>query len=253
MDEPVYRPDLSLRGKLRRRTVRLYHRREATTAPPRAMVSFAFDDAPASAAAAGAAVLEQRGLRGTYFISAGLAGTTGHMGPYASRGDVERLSAAGHEIACHTFSHLDCGDADAASVSAEIDRNAEAFAEWGLPAATTFAYPFGDVGAGAKRAIDGRFSLARALHPGVIRRGSDLNQAPAIRVEGEGGEASALGWLGRAARVPGWVILFTHGVEREASAFGTTERSWSRLADECLRLGFEVVTVAQGAARMQAA
>jgi len=62
----AYEPDRSLKGKLRRRLIRLAHRRPARVKLARPMVSFSFDDAPATACEAGAKVLEARGLRGTY-------------------------------------------------------------------------------------------------------------------------------------------------------------------------------------------
>ena len=46
-DIPAYSADRSLKGKLRRRLVRLAERRPAKRAPDRPMVSFSFDDAPA--------------------------------------------------------------------------------------------------------------------------------------------------------------------------------------------------------------
>ena len=91
----VDQPDRSLKGKLRRRLVRLAQRRPAAASPSRPMVSFSFDDAPASAALTGAALLEARGLRGTYYIAAGLAGTDGPMGRFADSGQIVRLALAG--------------------------------------------------------------------------------------------------------------------------------------------------------------
>ena len=58
----AYHADSSWRGKLRRRTVRLASRRPARS-PRRPMLSFAFDDVPASAVVTGAEILERRGLR----------------------------------------------------------------------------------------------------------------------------------------------------------------------------------------------
>ena len=252
MDQQVYRADPSLKGKLRRRLARLYRRRPATRPLERPMVSFAFDDAPASAARAGAEILEARGLRGAYFICAGLAGRTAHMGPYATREDVLRLVEAGHEIACHTYSHLDCGKADVGAIEVELDRNAEALAAWGVPRLATFAYPYGDVSPAAKRATARRFTCARALHRGLIGPGSDLNQAPAVGIEGQDGEALARRWLARAEPRKAWLILFTHAVEAEPTPFGASRDALGRLADAALARGFEVVTVAEGARRMRA-
>lgn len=246
----AYQPDRSLKGKLRRRLVRLAHRRPLAVAPERPMVSFAFDDAPLTAARAGAAVLEARGARGSYFVSAGLAGSEAPMGVCAEAADYRALAEAGHEIACHTFSHLDCGKAPGTAAASDVARNAEALSAWGLPAPTTFAYPYGDVGFGPKAALGARFALLRALHPGVIGMGCDLNQAPAVGVEGETGEATARRWLAEARARRAWVILFTHDVRPDPSPWGCTPQALERLVDEALAGGVEVVTVAEGARRL---
>lgn len=248
----VYAPDRSLKGKVRRRVVRLVARRPAPAAPPRPMVSFAFDDAPLSATLTGAAVLESRGLNGVYYFSAGLADTDGPMGRFAGAQDARRLAKAGHEIGCHTYSHLDCGQATGAQVAAEIARNAQALADWGLPEAVSFAYPYGDVSAPAKRALAGRFRSLRALHHGLVERGSDLNQMPAVGIEGPDGEATARDWMDRARARNAWLILYTHDVVDDASAFGCTPAALERLTAKAVLDGFDVVTVAEGARRMGA-
>lgn len=251
--EAIYQPDRSLKGKLRRRVVRLQHRRPARARPVRPMVSFSFDDAPASAVDVGGAILEQRGLRGTYFIAAGLAGQDGHMGRYADREAICAAAKRGHEIACHTYSHLDCGQAGATAVSADLDRNLAALITWGLPTPTTFAYPFGDVSAPAKWVTRRRFALSRALHHGLVDQGCDLNQAPAVGVEGEDGEALASGWIKRAAQTGGWLILFTHGLGEQPAPYCASADGFARLVDQALGAGLDVVTVAEGARRLAAA
>jgi len=244
----VYSADRSINGKLRRRFAKLVSRRPAHLSPDRPMVTFAFDDAPATAATTGAAILQARGLHGTYFTAAGLAGHDSPFGLYASNADTRRLHAAGHEIACHTYSHLDCGKADAATIAADLDRNAEALRKLGVEV-ETFAYPYGDVSPAAKRVMDMRFSLLRALHHGVIETGTDLNQAPAVGIEGPDGEAIATRWLHEAADRNGWLILFTHDVTDKPSPFGCTPAALERMVDQALAMNFEVVTAAEGAAR----
>ena len=247
--DAVYRADPSLPAKLRRRLVRLAHRRPAVRSPARPMVTFAFDDAPASATTAGAEVLEQHGVRGVYYFCAGLAGEQGHMGRFADRDDMHRVARAGHEIGCHTYSHLDCGKADGAAASADIDHNIGILRSWGVAdQLTTFAYPYGDVGFPTKREVARRFQLSRALHHGLIREGSDLNQAPAVGIEGDQGETVARHWLEQAAASSSWLILYTHGVEDRPTPFGCSRDTLARLVDEALAKGFEVVTASQGAA-----
>jgi peptidoglycan/xylan/chitin deacetylase (PgdA/CDA1 family) len=247
----AYHADTSWRAKLRRRTVRLAARRPAR-APTRPMVSFSFDDVPVSATETGAAILEARGLRGSYYIAAALAETDAATGRMACGRAVKRLADAGHEIGCHTFTHLDCGQADPRDAVEDVARNADRLAEWGVARPVTFAYPFGDVASATKRARAGRFVLLRALHAGVITRGADLNQAPAVPVEGPEGEALGLRWLDRAAAQRGWVILSTHDVDDAPSAWGCTPATLAKLADAALAAGFDVVTVAEGARRLGA-
>ena len=245
----AYHADTSWRAKLRRRAVRLASRRPARS-PPRPMLSFAFDDTPASAATAGAEILERRGLKGSYYVAAALAGTDAPTGRMACADAVRRLAAAGHEIGCHTYSHLDCGQASAHDAVEDVARNAETLAAWGLPRPTTFAYPYGDVVPATKRALAPRFHLLRALHPGLVTAGVDLNQAPSIGVEGPDGETLALRWLNRLAERPAWLILTTHDVADRPSEWGCTPATLARLVDAALAEGIEVVTVAEGAARL---
>ncbi len=216
------------------------------------MLSFSFDDAPATAASAGAALLDAGQLRGTYFICAGMLGEDGPMGPNASADEIARLAQAGHEIACHTYSHLDCGKARAAEIRADADRNREGLMALGLTAPETFAYPFGEVSVAAKRTLGPRFGLARALHHGVIESGTDLNQAPAVGIEGERGEAVASGWMDVAARKGAWLILYSHDVRPDPSSWGCTPQVLGRLVEKALVGGFEVVTVAEGCRRIGA-
>ena len=249
LTQDAYHADTSWRAKLRRRTVRLASRRPAR-APRRPMLSFAFDDVPASAAETGAEILERRGLRGSYYVAAALAGTDAPTGRMACADAVRRLAQTGHEIGCHTYSHLDCGQASAQDAVEDVARNGQTLAMWGLPRPTTFAYPYGDVAPATKRALAGRFDLMRALHQGLITAGADLNQAPSVGIEGPEGEALALRWLDRLAERPAWLILTTHDVAEQPSEWGCTPATLERLLDAALADGIEVVTVAEGASRV---
>ncbi len=246
----AYQPDRSLKGKIRRRLVRLAHRRPLDRDPEAPMVSFTFDDAPLSAAQAGAALLEARGVRGGFYVSAGLAGTEGPMGRYAGAEDYAALARAGHEIACHTFSHLDCGRASGAQAKADAERNLAVLAQWGTGPVTSFAYPYGDVAAGPKQALSARYATLRALHHGVITAGTDLNQTPAVGIEGADGEAVARRWLEEALARKAWLILYTHDVREAPSPWGCTPEALARLIDRALDGGAEIVTPAQGAQRL---
>ena len=216
------------------------------------MVSFSFDDAPATATQAGAKALEARGVRGTYYVSAGLAGREGPMGRFATREETMAMRAAGHELACHTFSHLDCGAAPRVVIEADVARNHAALADWGADAATNFAYPYGDVSHAAKSALGPRYQVLRALNHGLIEDGTDLAQAPAVGIEGPDGERTAAAWLARAIRRKAWLILYSHDISDEPTPWGCTPAALARLIDAAQAGGCDVVTVAEGARRIGA-
>ena len=248
----AYSADRSLPAKIRRRAVRLYERRPARVQLHRPMLSISFDDAPQTAAHAGAAVLAGKGIKGTFFISAGLCGREGPMGVNATAEEVQALAEAGHEIACHTWSHLDCGQADADAAEAEVERNGAALRAMGLPAVTTFAYPYGDVAFPTKRRLSRRYDLLRALHHGLVETGADLNQCPAVGIEGPQGEATAASWLAKAQARRAWLILYTHDVAEQASPWGCTPGALGRLIDAAQAANFDIVTVADGCRRIGA-
>lgn len=239
---PDYRADPSLKGKLRRRLARLTRRRPARLDLDGPVISFTFDDAPESAAEAGAAILESAGVRGTYYLCAGLFGRDGTMGRFADAEQSARLAASGHEIACHTFSHLDCGRADGGTIAAEADRNADALAE-AAARPRHFAYPYGDVSPAAKAALGVRYGSLRGLHKGVVTDGADLNQLPAVGIEGEDGEAVAARWIDRAVAEQAWLILYTHDVREAPSPFGCTPGALERLVAKAQATGARIDTV----------
>src|SRR5262245_28818589 len=67
------------------------------------LLSLTFDDVPDSAYCNGAAILQERGIRGTFYVAAGTCGTRDTDWRVIERDQVRALHAEGHEIGCHTF------------------------------------------------------------------------------------------------------------------------------------------------------
>jgi hypothetical protein len=86
----------------------------------------------------------------------------------------------------------------------------------------------------------------------LIEKGADLNQLPAVGIEGPDGEETARHWLRKAKAANAWLILFTHDVVDTPSEFGCTPATLERIAAQVVLDGFDVVTVAEGARRMGA-
>src|SRR5688572_9165150 len=66
--------------------------------PSGGFVSFTFDDFPTSAAREGTSLVESVGARATFYASMSIT----------KPDDVARVAERGHEVGCHTYSHLDC-------------------------------------------------------------------------------------------------------------------------------------------------
>jgi peptidoglycan/xylan/chitin deacetylase (PgdA/CDA1 family) len=238
----VYSPTNTLLDKVRRKVSRFTARRPARLAFERPTLSISFDDAPISATRAGAEILEAAGVRGTYYVSAGLAGRDSPMGTYAEIEDFKRLAAAGHEIGCHTYSHLDCGRACGDVIGSDVTLNDATLLEHGFRT-ETFAYPYGEVSTTAKAMLGPRFKALRTVNAGMIEGDADLAWLPGVGIEGPDGEAKAKKWLDRAAPKNAWVILFTHDVRDEPSEWGCTPEVLERLVKTALADGFQILPV----------
>jgi peptidoglycan/xylan/chitin deacetylase (PgdA/CDA1 family) len=243
MTPEPYSADAGLGAKLRRRYARLVHRRPARLGLARPTVSFTFDDAPASAAAA-ADILERRQARGTYYLCAGLFGETGHMGRYINAQEAADLAVRGHEIACHSHGHIDAHRTDGVALLADSERNVASLTALG-GSARHFAFPYGEVSPAAKARLADRYGSLRGVHAGLVRDGSDLNQLPAVGIEGADGEAVARHWIDQAVKTGSWLILFTHDVSDSPSAWGCTPATLDRLAAHARAQGCDLKTVGQ--------
>ena len=69
------------------------------------IVTFTFDNFPATALHTAGKMLEQCEMQGTYYTALGLEGITNELGKHFSRDDLHQLREYGHELACHTYSH----------------------------------------------------------------------------------------------------------------------------------------------------
>jgi len=221
--------------------VPLASRRLRNTAP---IVSFTFDDVPKSAVTDGASALEARGARGTFYVS----GSTVGRGTLADADDLVALHARGHELACHTFSHRQVVDMDAAAMAADIDRNRRFFQSLRSsiePA--NFAYPFGVGSLTGKRWLGRRFRSGRSIMPGVNAGRVDLQflkSCPLIDRQMDGAAIDRL--LDQTAAVGGWLIFYTHDVADGPSIYGCSRQLLDHALDAAGRRGIAIRNIAEG-------
>jgi peptidoglycan/xylan/chitin deacetylase (PgdA/CDA1 family) len=139
--------------------------------------------------------------------------------------DVRAACARGHEIACHTYTHIDCAAAEVSRLRSEISTNAVAAAQTGAHPLVSFSYPFGRVSRPASRAVRPFFSSCRGIQPGINEGVPDYSELRANKIYHrlfDEGQMHAL--IDRNLAVGGWLIFYTHDVCEAPSAYGCTER-----------------------------
>ena len=241
MSATVHTPSRSVRARIARRSARYLARRPLTPRLQRGLVSFTFDDCPRSVLINALPLLERETWRATIYACVGLCDTRNHLGVHMSEEQLVEAHLRGHEIADHSFSHLDAAAVGPDAMRGDIARNRDAFARLGLPRARSFAYPYGEATPDTKRALAGEFELLRGIHD---PKGAavDLNLSASARLY-EDTVDTVLAQIETAAKERRWLTLFTHDVRRVPSAFGCTPESLSRVIAACLQHGVEVLPI----------
>ncbi|MBL4617905.1 MAG: polysaccharide deacetylase family protein [Robiginitomaculum sp.] len=238
-----YLPDLSLKGKIRRRLTRLASRKLLPTIDQK-YISFSFDDFPKSSAIAGAQSLEDKGLHGTFYACTGQFGQSNHFGELCSSDDIERLFAAGHEIGCHTQNHIDCAVSPPAVVQMEIQRNRAVLSALGISNADTFAFPYGDVSFTSKKALADKFATLRGVQPGINRKGSDANQLLAVPIEGDIDNLQYIkNFFEQLDAKNGWLIFYSHDVRAKFSRWGCSPALLRAVINEAIARNYIIAPV----------
>ena len=210
-----FRQQLVLRGRTKRRRI----------FGERGVISFTFDDFPHSASTAGGSILAGAGIRATYYVAMGLQDTNSGMGRLFARNDLFKLLEAGHEIGCHTYSHMKCTQASAQELLEDIWRNEETISkELKIQdCLENFSYPNGEVTLQAKEILGRRFTTCRGVYRGINTSVVDLALLKANPLY------SATFSLGHVASLieetslrKGWLIFYTHDVQDNPSKWGCT-------------------------------
>jgi peptidoglycan/xylan/chitin deacetylase (PgdA/CDA1 family) len=238
--------------RLRALAARLLKRRLAYQTMPRPMVSFTFDDFPRTALTVGGEILGEFGVRGTYYVAMGLLGKRTAVGEMFDRDDLDRLVAAGHELACHTLDHTMCSDLSVPALVASCRENQRRIAKvLGEHSTDSFSFPEGVVTLNAKAALGSMYATCRTIEPGVNRDPVDLSFLRAFRVYSTSGIRGLRQAIRRNQDENGWIVLYTHDVEVNPSAYGCTPTEFREIVRFAVDSGADVLPVAEAAKRFR--
>lgn len=235
----------NLAGAVNRRLAPFAFRRTLPMRNRRPIVSFTFDDAPRSAYTDGAAILEAAGGCGTYYVCGGLCDTGADGIEFLKSGDLPDLNGRGHELACHTFSHVRIPTLSRDGIAAEFDRN-QYFIETacGDVMLKNFSYPFGDVSPASRLAAQARFASCRGIHAGVNHGSVDLGLLKAVAIYDRVFDRHMVErYFDQAGRSNGWLIFYTHDISDRPSPYGTSPDLLAELVKQVMALGFTILTV----------
>jgi len=249
----IYQPDMSLKAKVKRRLVPYQARRVLKPKLERPIVSFSFDDCPKSVIENALKPLEQENWRSTIYIAMGLCGTTNHLGLHMSADDVKAVHDSGHEIADHTFNHIDAAQHSVIAFMADIDKNQSSLNALGLPLSETFAYPYGQVTTQLKTALSAKFKGSRGIRSRESAEDIDLNQIRANRLYAGAEFEKLMVQIERMKNKPGWLPIFTHDVRENPSPFGCSPTQMQKVINAVKASGAQVLTMADAITHMEAA
>ncbi|MBF0679013.1 MAG: polysaccharide deacetylase family protein [Devosia sp.] len=219
------------------------------------VVSFTFDDVPDSAFLEGAKILEAHDGRGTFYIAGGILGREEESRRLINAKGCAELAARGHELGCHTFSHINLQKTPRQALAKDLDRSAKALGDI-VPGYVprNFAAPYN---AGAFRhrpELARRFRSARGGMPGINRGRTDrtfLRSYPLQQPEQSVAGMHVL--IDELVAKPGWLIFFGHDVSDRPTPFGCTPQSLAALVAHAQNSGCAILTINQALDRFEAA
>jgi peptidoglycan/xylan/chitin deacetylase (PgdA/CDA1 family) len=199
----------------------------------RAALTLTFDDSSPSEATEAVPELDERGVKGTFFV------TTKNLEEAANDALWAQAEREGHELGNHTVDHChgpDLGRGRCLSARQEVERaNRYIQTRLGAPGVYTFAYPFVDQRGGYKRVAESDFLLARAGKGGLV----DAEQTPdwysmdARFIEPTRGETlnDWDGWIDETDAKGKWLVLVFHSILPEEWCEGIPKDSLGAIID----------------------
>ena len=215
------------------------------------IVSFTFDDFPESAATTGVPILDRYGAKATFYVAGGEVDKWSGHWQGARAETIVDLHRRGHEIACHTFSHLRTTDLDATRLAGEIEKNRRYLL--GLDPSIrieNFAYPYGLGSVWRKGQLAKTFRSSRGIIPGINSGTVDLQylrSTPLINglIDRDGVDRA----FDELAAHNGWLVFYGHDVAATPSPYGCTPQLLQHALQAATQRKLPIVTVAEALRR----
>ena len=211
----------------------------------RPIFSFTFDDAPLSAANAGANILEKANTTGTYYVALGIGQESGDFEPFIDADDIRSLHTRGHDIQCHTYSHLNLRKTSRQLYFADCKKN-----RTGITNITSqnhvshFAYPFGVVNLSIKKNLGNVYDTLRTVDFGINHGLTDKTHLRAIEIFSCRLDKQKIRLaIDKSVKSNAWTIFFTHDVKDSPTPWGATPEDLQWVVNECRKVAGDIMNI----------
>lgn len=192
--------------------VRDYSLTDVTKAGPlrwdQAMVSVTFDDGWQSVYDEALPLLKEHGFRSTQYVNPSSIETPNFM----TAAQVREFHAAGHEIAAHSYEHVDLTSIGAERLDEEMKKSKDALAAAGLDT-IDLAPPYGRLDPQVDWYAGKYFDIVRGTAEGInTRQNLDPRELKVFYVTDETTLDSLSEALAETTKVNGWLILVYHQI-----------------------------------------
>jgi len=205
-------------------------------------ISFCFDDFPASAADYGAGMLEDYGVRGTFYTCFGLLGEPSPSGNLASMDNIISLAGNRHEIGCHTYDHINCSFTDAQTVAQSCDKNIKTAVAHGINL-KHFAYPQGGMSMSTKKIMQRFYGTARSIIHGINKGQCDAHCIKSVPIYETAPHQRIYNLIDQVESDGGWLILYTHDISDMPSPYGVSKTFFRDIVAYCAAKQLPISTI----------
>lgn len=214
----------------------------------KAIFSFTFDDVPVSAYTNGAKILESAEARGTYYVALGMNGNKNNSSEkdnYFNEKIIKQAYEKGHNIACHTYSHLNLRKHTAKYITKDCEKNTSYLSSMVDNAPIShFSYPFGKVSLRAKKALRDKYKTMRTIEHGINNGLTDMTHLRAISLTSESLDRNKIvDVINKTIQEKAWTIFFTHDVDDSPSEWGISIADFKWIVDKCSESDASILTV----------
>ncbi len=191
--------------------------------------------------------MDEYKVSGTFYIAPGLCGGEGPVGRFASETEIKTLADNGHEIGCHTFSHVSVAALSGEDLAVEIARNRKVLQSLtGKNELRHFAYPYGEITLSSKRWLGRSFVTMRGISPGINAGKIDLAALRAVALyQREMDSARIDRWIAQSFSSSGWLIFYTHDVSENPSPWGISVGLFEAAVRKAVCSGARVLSIEQ--------